>query len=66
MAEHSDESAPPDVAAFRESLAEGLVAGGISEQGNPAQRDASHIIGWLINEGYRLPHIARRETSDGR
>lgn len=47
--------------ALRESLAEGLVAGGISTEGNPAVRDASHIIGWLIMEGYT---VARPSTQD--
>lgn len=46
-----------DAVAFRDALAEGLVAAGISERGNPAQRDASHLIGWLITEGYRVSHI---------
>lgn len=46
-----------DAIAFRDSLAEGLVAADISEPGNPAQRDASHLIGWMILEGYRVSHI---------
>lgn len=45
---HSD-----DYAALRDSFAEGLVAGGISDEPQ-ATSDARHLIGWLHAEGYTV------------